>query len=389
MPFKSKAQQRYMFSQHPRIAERWVDHTPDMKDLPEKLSTPKTAGFWGVLIKLGAVDPYLVERMAGVAKRMGVDPPSRKELERMFPKGWEAGSQGSWQTQFEKSDWLRDANSAKMHAKDVAAGRARPSSGGWTHGPGWKSQSVPVASRVARGIMRFPGTYGTAGLLSLIALDPGTREVRRKARKGLSSKEMGEVVKKTTGRGVRIGAIGGGILGMGIPLLANLPQMRSVGGLRNLLRTSPGLASGLIGSGLITGLYSAPWGATAGGLIGSRFMPGAAEKVRERHKAAAEEETSIPPKYLTKKFTIPSGIFGGVTGGIEPPLQIALERLRKARAAGHTPSVGSLFKKMPPDLKKQMLKGSLGGAIGGLATGYLTGRLADALIQKKLKEKSV
>lgn len=35
MPFQSKAQQRYMFSQHPEIAKRWADETPDMKHLPD------------------------------------------------------------------------------------------------------------------------------------------------------------------------------------------------------------------------------------------------------------------------------------------------------------------------------------------------------------------
>ena len=35
MPFSSKAQQRYMFSQHPKIAKRWASHTPDMKSLPQ------------------------------------------------------------------------------------------------------------------------------------------------------------------------------------------------------------------------------------------------------------------------------------------------------------------------------------------------------------------
>jgi hypothetical protein len=36
MPFKSKSQQKYMFSQHPEIAKRWAAETPNMKSLPEK-----------------------------------------------------------------------------------------------------------------------------------------------------------------------------------------------------------------------------------------------------------------------------------------------------------------------------------------------------------------
>jgi hypothetical protein len=34
MPFKSKAQQGYMFAQHPKIAKRWSKETPNMKSLP-------------------------------------------------------------------------------------------------------------------------------------------------------------------------------------------------------------------------------------------------------------------------------------------------------------------------------------------------------------------
>lgn len=35
MPFLSKAQQRYMFENHPDIAKRWTAITPDFKSLPE------------------------------------------------------------------------------------------------------------------------------------------------------------------------------------------------------------------------------------------------------------------------------------------------------------------------------------------------------------------
>jgi hypothetical protein len=37
MPFLSKAQQRFMFSQHPDIAKRWAKKTPDFKNLPEHI----------------------------------------------------------------------------------------------------------------------------------------------------------------------------------------------------------------------------------------------------------------------------------------------------------------------------------------------------------------
>lgn len=34
MPFKSKAQQRFMFAKHPGIAKRWAKKTKNMKGLP-------------------------------------------------------------------------------------------------------------------------------------------------------------------------------------------------------------------------------------------------------------------------------------------------------------------------------------------------------------------
>ena len=41
MPFKSKAQMRYLYAKHPEIAKRWSEHTPDAKALPEKKKTIK------------------------------------------------------------------------------------------------------------------------------------------------------------------------------------------------------------------------------------------------------------------------------------------------------------------------------------------------------------
>mgnify|MGYP001607401553 CR=1 FL=1 len=35
-PFKSKAQARYMFSRHPKVAKRWAKKTKSIKSLPEK-----------------------------------------------------------------------------------------------------------------------------------------------------------------------------------------------------------------------------------------------------------------------------------------------------------------------------------------------------------------
>lgn len=37
MPFKSKAQERFLFSQHPDIAKRWAGETPDIKSLTNRI----------------------------------------------------------------------------------------------------------------------------------------------------------------------------------------------------------------------------------------------------------------------------------------------------------------------------------------------------------------
>jgi len=38
MPFKSKAQMRFMFSKKPEMAKEWAAKTPSIKKLPEKVS---------------------------------------------------------------------------------------------------------------------------------------------------------------------------------------------------------------------------------------------------------------------------------------------------------------------------------------------------------------
>ncbi len=41
MPFVSKAQQRFMFARHPKMAKEWADKTPDIKGLPEHVKKSK------------------------------------------------------------------------------------------------------------------------------------------------------------------------------------------------------------------------------------------------------------------------------------------------------------------------------------------------------------
>jgi len=50
MPFRSKAQQRFMFAVHPGIAKRWADETPNIKSLPKKVKKKKLSE--GVFSKL-------------------------------------------------------------------------------------------------------------------------------------------------------------------------------------------------------------------------------------------------------------------------------------------------------------------------------------------------
>ena len=41
MPFKSKAQQKFMFARHPKIAKRWAKETKNIKSLPKRVKSKK------------------------------------------------------------------------------------------------------------------------------------------------------------------------------------------------------------------------------------------------------------------------------------------------------------------------------------------------------------
>lgn len=43
MPFKSKAQQKWMFKNKPAMAKKWAKHTPNIKSLPKKVKSGKRA----------------------------------------------------------------------------------------------------------------------------------------------------------------------------------------------------------------------------------------------------------------------------------------------------------------------------------------------------------
>jgi len=44
MPFKSKAQARYMYSQHPELAKEFEAHTKSIKKLPEHVKKSAKKG---------------------------------------------------------------------------------------------------------------------------------------------------------------------------------------------------------------------------------------------------------------------------------------------------------------------------------------------------------
>jgi len=41
MPFKSKAQRRWMYANDPKMAQEWSEHTPKGAKLPEKVKSHK------------------------------------------------------------------------------------------------------------------------------------------------------------------------------------------------------------------------------------------------------------------------------------------------------------------------------------------------------------
>lgn len=43
MPFQSQAQRKFMYAQHPEIAKRWSEKTPNEASLPEKVKARQEA----------------------------------------------------------------------------------------------------------------------------------------------------------------------------------------------------------------------------------------------------------------------------------------------------------------------------------------------------------
>lgn len=68
MPFKSKAQQKWMFANHPDMAKRWAEHTPDIKELPETVKTAAELGRYVAQMQKEAINfGGLIRSFAGNA----------------------------------------------------------------------------------------------------------------------------------------------------------------------------------------------------------------------------------------------------------------------------------------------------------------------------------
>jgi len=64
MPFKSKSQQRFMFSQHPEMAKEWADATPDISKLPEHVKHMAEGGETMPYEEPGAKDATVMDFLA-------------------------------------------------------------------------------------------------------------------------------------------------------------------------------------------------------------------------------------------------------------------------------------------------------------------------------------
>jgi len=271
MPFESEAQRRWMYANKPEMAKKWEEHTPEGKDLPER---SKTSAFWDMLIKLGAVDPTIKSHVARIAQRLGVKPPSARELEEMFPPGWEKTTP-SWQEQVQKSRWMREANMAYRGGTGPTASSMRGAAGGVAGGA--TRVKIPWYSRAARKWIKYPQVATSLGLLGglghgLLQMSKFKKELEEKF-PDLSEKEFEELYKHIMQTSVQsrsparkatvIGGSAGGLLGASVPFVGNIPAAKQMGW-KNILKKHKaplaltGLATGLGGSllGALGGLLA-------------------------------------------------------------------------------------------------------------------------------------
>lgn len=120
---------------------------------------------FGILIKLAKTEEeirYAVYMLAEKYKQYGVTPPTDKEFQQMFPKGWEQVNP-SWQETLLKSPWMVNANNAKAgvsEAASSAAGGARA----WGKGTNWDDVFRDINSSAWKARSRFIRNLGLIGL---------------------------------------------------------------------------------------------------------------------------------------------------------------------------------------------------------------------------------
>lgn len=77
-PFKSKAQQRFMFLKHPRLARRWAKET-DFEKLPERLDEPSKKAHVAMDHKILPVEGRLPQPAPGEKLRLDEEQPAEKQ----------------------------------------------------------------------------------------------------------------------------------------------------------------------------------------------------------------------------------------------------------------------------------------------------------------------
>ena len=104
MPFRSRSQQRFMFSQHPEIAKRWTkEYDQNLKKLPEKVKKKKVIkeGFnmrpaFAAIINVLCESDWVMDRVTGpltapaqaidIGQKKALKPDHRKRMKKAVAK---------------------------------------------------------------------------------------------------------------------------------------------------------------------------------------------------------------------------------------------------------------------------------------------------------------
>jgi hypothetical protein len=332
----------------------------------------KEAALWMYLVKLGAVDPTIRAHVKRVAKAMGVKPPSKKELDHMFPKGWE-NKAPSWQVQLENSEWLKNMNARKAGGGGI---------GSAVRGAGARARRAGVGG-VAKGLLRKSWTHGVplGAVGSSIGSLVKAHKLEKDLGKDLTTRQREDLFKKSKGwKSVAIGSGLGALGGAALPALDLALSARKGQRLSTLKNLGPALG------------LSSMWGLTLGSNIGSmRAMDKVREKAKEMGyikpkkkllKAAAEDTSlELPKHHLAKRLGV-IGLLGGLGAGavLKPSHQILKTWLKRYPKGSRT--MAALRSSVPVDIGKKMVHGGIEDAISGGIGGAFSGGIADQLVRR-------